>query len=56
MWELNFFVKHFLEAYRGVALTPAVRAALDEECADASPTSSRASRACSAIATITAAI
>jgi aminoglycoside/choline kinase family phosphotransferase len=31
MWELNFFVKHFLEAYRGVALTPAVRDALDEE-------------------------
>ncbi len=32
MWELNFFVKHFLEAYRGVSLTPAVREALDEEC------------------------
>src|SRR5688572_23884776 len=31
MWELNFFAKHFLEAYRGVALTPAVREALGEE-------------------------
>ena len=31
MWELNFFVKHFLEAYRGVSLTPAVRDALEEE-------------------------
>jgi aminoglycoside/choline kinase family phosphotransferase len=32
MWELNFFVKHFLEAYRGVSLTQAARAALGEEC------------------------
>ena len=31
MWELNFFVKHFLEAYRGSAISPAVRAALEEE-------------------------
>jgi aminoglycoside/choline kinase family phosphotransferase len=31
MWELNFFIKHFLEAYRGVTLTPAVREALNEE-------------------------
>jgi aminoglycoside/choline kinase family phosphotransferase len=31
MWELNFFVKHFLEAYRGVHLEPAVRGALEEE-------------------------
>ena len=30
-WELNFFVRHFLEAYRGAALSPAERAALDEE-------------------------
>jgi aminoglycoside/choline kinase family phosphotransferase len=30
-WELNFFVKHFLEGYRGVALTPSERTALDEE-------------------------
>ena len=31
MWELNFFVKHFLEAYRGVDITPAAREALNEE-------------------------
>jgi len=31
MWELNFFVKHYLEAYRGVLISPAVRAALEEE-------------------------
>jgi N-acetylmuramate 1-kinase len=31
MWELNFFLKHFVEAYRGIALTDAVRAALGEE-------------------------
>lgn len=31
IWELSFFVKHYLEAYRGVAIAPAVRAALDEE-------------------------
>jgi aminoglycoside/choline kinase family phosphotransferase len=31
MWELNFFGKHFLEAYRGVAVAPATRAALEEE-------------------------
>ena len=30
-WELNFFVKHFLEGYRGITLTAAERAALDEE-------------------------
>jgi aminoglycoside/choline kinase family phosphotransferase len=30
-WELNFFVRHFMEAYRGVALSDAERAALDEE-------------------------
>jgi len=30
-WELNFFVKHFVEGYRNVRLTPAERAALDEE-------------------------
>ena len=30
-WELNFFVKHFLEGYRNVRLTAAERAALDEE-------------------------
>jgi aminoglycoside/choline kinase family phosphotransferase len=31
MWEMNFFVRHFLEAYRGVTVTPAVREALNEE-------------------------
>jgi aminoglycoside/choline kinase family phosphotransferase len=30
-WELQFFVKHFLEAYRGVTPAPAARAALDAE-------------------------
>ena len=30
-WEMNFFVKHFLEAYRGIPLTPAARVALGEE-------------------------
>jgi aminoglycoside/choline kinase family phosphotransferase len=30
-WELRFFVKHFLEAYRGASLTDRERAALDEE-------------------------
>jgi hypothetical protein len=31
MWELQFFVKHFLEAYRGAALTSATREALSRE-------------------------
>jgi aminoglycoside/choline kinase family phosphotransferase len=30
-WELNFFVKHFLEAYRGASFTGAARAALAGE-------------------------
>jgi aminoglycoside/choline kinase family phosphotransferase len=30
-WELNFFVKHFLEAYRGVAVSAAARQAFGEE-------------------------
>ena len=30
-WELNFFVKHFLEAYRGVHISSATREALGEE-------------------------
>jgi N-acetylmuramate 1-kinase len=30
-WEMNFFVKHFLEAYCRTALTPSLRAALDAE-------------------------
>ena len=29
-WELQFFVRHFLEAYRGVQITPASRTRLDE--------------------------
>src|SRR3954466_10644285 len=31
MWELNFFVKHYLEAYRGVTLTASAREALAQE-------------------------
>jgi hypothetical protein len=30
-WELNFFVRHFLEAYRGLTFSPAQRLALDDE-------------------------
>jgi aminoglycoside/choline kinase family phosphotransferase len=30
-WELEFFVRHFLEAYRGVRLEPGARAALTAE-------------------------
>jgi aminoglycoside/choline kinase family phosphotransferase len=30
-WELQFFVRHFLEAYRGVSLSPAAAAALAGE-------------------------
>ncbi len=30
-WELEFFVKHFMEAFRGVSLTSADREALSEE-------------------------
>ena len=30
-WEMDFFVKHFLEGYRGAVLTPAQRAALGGE-------------------------
>jgi aminoglycoside/choline kinase family phosphotransferase len=32
-WELQFFVRHFLEAYRGAVLTPAAREALTAELA-----------------------
>ncbi len=32
MWEMNFFIKHFLEAYHGAALRPAERDALHAEC------------------------
>jgi aminoglycoside/choline kinase family phosphotransferase len=31
LWELEFFVKHFVEAYRGVALSQAERTALSTE-------------------------
>jgi aminoglycoside/choline kinase family phosphotransferase len=30
-WELQFFLKHFLEGYRGASITPVTRAALSEE-------------------------
>lgn len=30
-WELNFFVRHFIEGYRGIALSDAEKRALDEE-------------------------
>lgn len=32
-WEMDFFVKHFLEAYRGARIDPAVRTALRAELA-----------------------
>ena len=31
MWEMEFFAKHFIEAYRGVLISPVVRQALQEE-------------------------
>jgi len=31
MWEMNFFVKHFLEAYHGATITAAAREAMNEE-------------------------
>jgi aminoglycoside/choline kinase family phosphotransferase len=33
-WEMDFFIKHFLEAYRGVVLSDGARAALRAELAD----------------------
>jgi aminoglycoside/choline kinase family phosphotransferase len=33
-WELQFFMRHFLEAYRGVALSPSSRQALESELMD----------------------
>ena len=30
-WEMEFFTKHFIEAYRGVLISPSVREALREE-------------------------
>jgi len=31
-WELDFFIKHFVVAYRGAEISPADRAALADEC------------------------
>ena len=53
-WELNFFVRHFLEAYRGAALGDDDRARSTRS-GRPSRASWRRSRACCAIATITAA-
>jgi hypothetical protein len=33
-WEMDFFVKHFVEGYRGAILTAAERTALSRECAE----------------------
>src|SRR5262245_43047027 len=30
-WEMDFFVKHFLEAYRGATISPSARTALRDE-------------------------
>jgi hypothetical protein len=32
-WEMDFFIKHFIEAYRGVVIPPSARDALREELA-----------------------
>jgi N-acetylmuramate 1-kinase len=32
-WEMDFFIKHFIEAYRGVVIAPAAREALRDELA-----------------------
>jgi aminoglycoside/choline kinase family phosphotransferase len=34
MWELDFFLRHFLEAYRGVSMTGGEKASLGEEWAE----------------------
>jgi len=54
-WELEFFVKYFVIGYRGVALTAAERAALQQEWIAIVEELRRNSRAV-AIATITVAI
>ncbi len=54
-WELDFFVKHYLGAYRGVTFDPAEGEAVAKKARRSSP-NSRPSRVCSAIATTTAAI
>ena len=33
-WELDFFIKHFIEAYRGVVISPAAREELRAACAE----------------------
>jgi len=33
-WELDFFIKHFIEAYRGVVISPAARDELKAACAE----------------------
>ena len=48
-WELNFFIKHYLGAYRGLAFDPAERAALSQVYATLG---SYAGRVASGIATI----
>ena len=53
MWELRFFTKHFLEAYRGATLSDATREALSDEYAAIAGELAAEPR-CSATATITA--
>ena len=54
-WELDFFIKHFIEAYRGVVIAAAAaRGAAAANSRRSSP-SSPPNRACSATATTTAA-
>ncbi len=55
MWELDFFTKHFLEAYRGAAIPDADRAAPWETNGVHWPRNWPRSPACCAIATTTAA-
>ena len=55
LWELEFFTKHFLEAYRGAVIPPPEREALAGGMAGDRSENSRRSRACCAIATTTAA-
>ena len=33
-WELDFFIKHFIEAYRGIVISPAARDELRAACAE----------------------
>ena len=54
-WELQFFTKHFLEAYRGAALTDAARRALGEEYASIVQRARVRAAACCVTATTTAA-